>query len=134
MDTLESTAKELFKKELFARELEAKLVEARDGYAKVEVEVKPRFANMHGFAHGGLIYTVADFAFALAVNIGGAAAGVQFNLMIFRPASVGEILIGEAQQVYRSRSMAAVELKVTNNQGRLIAEGQAIALPVRYAQ
>lgn len=134
MDTLESTAEGLFGKELFARELGAKLVEARDGYAKVEVEVKPHFTNMHGFAHGGLIFTVADFAFALAVNIGGAAAGVQFNLMIFRSASVGEVLIGEAHQIYRSRSMAAVELKVTNNQGRLIAEGQAIALPVRYAQ
>lgn len=133
MNTLEARVKKLFEKELFARELDARLIEARDGYAKVEVEVKPRFANMHGFAHGGLIFTVADFAFAVAVNIGGAAAGVQFNLMIFRPAPVGEILIGEARQIYRGRSMAAVELKVTNNQGHLIAEGQAIALPVRYS-
>ncbi len=131
-DSLKPTAQELFEKETFAQKLGAKLIEAKDGYAKVEIEVKPHFTNMHGFAHGGLIFTVADFAFALAVNISEAAAGVQFNLMIFRPASVGEILIGEARQIHRSRSMAAVELKVTNNQGRLIAEGQAIALPVRY--
>lgn len=127
-------AKKLFEKERFAQELGMKLLEAGDGYAKVEVEVKPHLTNLHGFAHGGLIFSVADSAFALAVNLGGAAAAIQFNLNIFRPVPVGEVLIGEALQIYRGRSQAVVDLKVSDDKGRLIAKGQATALPARYAE
>jgi acyl-CoA thioesterase len=45
-----------------------KLLEAREGYAKVSVEVRGRFLNAHGIGHGVLIFAVADAAFALSVN------------------------------------------------------------------
>jgi acyl-CoA thioesterase len=45
-----------------------KLLEAREGYAKVSVEVRGRFLNAHGIGHGVLLFAVADAAFALSVN------------------------------------------------------------------
>ncbi len=134
MDKVNLEAKKLFEKEQFAHELGIELLEAGDGYAKLEVAVKPQFANLHGFAHGSLIFSVADSAFALSVNMEGAAAAVQFSMHIFRPVPVGDILIAEALQVYRGRSQAVVDLKVTDNKGRLIAKGQAIALPTHYTE
>ncbi len=134
MDKIGLKGKELFEKEHFAHGLGMKLLEAHDGYAKLEVEVKPQFANLHGFAHGSLFFSLADSAFALAVNMEGPAAAVQFSMSIFRPVPVGNVLTGEALQIYRGKSQAVVDLKVTDNRGRLIAKGQATALTTRYTE
>jgi len=131
---LDSEAKKLFERERFAHELGMRLLEAHAGYAKLEVEVKPQFANLHGFAHGSLIFSLADSAFALSVNMEGPAAAVQFSMNIFRPVPVGDVIVGESLQIYRGKSQAVVELRVTDSRGRLIAKGQATALPVHYAE
>src|SRR5512136_2344489 len=36
------------------------------GTARVRGRVRPEHLNMHGMAHGGFLYTLADIAFALA--------------------------------------------------------------------
>src|SRR4030042_6126194 len=67
-----------------------KLLEAREGYAKVSVEVKDRFLNAHGLGHGVLLFAVADAAFALSVNAVVDAVGGQGSLNVFRAAKPGE--------------------------------------------
>jgi acyl-CoA thioesterase len=121
-----------FEKDQFAKGIGAQFVEAGEGYARVRAEVKPELANLHGFAHGGLIFSLADAAFALSVNQDRARAAVQFNMNILRAAPIGEVLMAESKEIYRGRSQSVVELKVTDSRGRLVASGQATALPVNY--
>ena len=106
------------------------LVEARDGYAKVSVTVAERFLNAHRIGHGVLLFAVADAAFALAVNTARDAVGVQWSLNAFRAARPGETVIGEAKGIHAGRQSLVCELTVTAGDGRILAKGQATALPV----
>jgi acyl-CoA thioesterase len=109
------------------------LVEAREGYAKVSVVVAERFLNAHGIGHGVLLFAAADAAFALAVNAARDAVGVQWSLNAFRAARPGETVIGEARVIHAGRQSLVCELVVTTSDGRVLAKGQATALPVTPA-
>ncbi|HBX43809.1 MAG TPA: hypothetical protein DEH27_08550 [Deltaproteobacteria bacterium] len=106
------------------------LLEAREGYAKVSVEVKERFLNAHGIGHGVLLFAAADAAFALSVNAVVDAVGVQWSLNVFRAAKPGEEVIGESRIVHKGRQSMVCELTVTAGDGRTLARGQSTALPV----
>jgi acyl-CoA thioesterase len=106
------------------------LIEAREGYAKVSVAVAERFLNAHRIGHGVLLFAVADAAFALAVNAARDAVGVQWSLNAFRAAQPGDTVIGEAKVIHSGRQSLVCELTVTAGDGRVLARGQATALPV----
>ena len=106
------------------------LVEAREGYAKVSVVVTDRFLNAHRIGHGVLLFAAADAAFALAVNAVRDAVGVQWSLNAFRAAQPGETVIGEAKVIHTGRQSLVCEITVTAGDGRILAKGQATALPV----
>lgn len=50
--------------------LDPTIEEARPGYARVSMEIGPDHKNGMGALMGGVSFTLADFAFAIASNIG----------------------------------------------------------------
>jgi acyl-CoA thioesterase len=112
--------------DLFGMELE----EAREGYVRISVVVKDEFLNAHNIAHGALIFALADVAFAIAVNSVTDAVGVQWSFNTFRAAMPGEKITAECDLIHRGKSLMVVDYRVTNESGKLIAKGQATALPV----
>jgi acyl-CoA thioesterase len=73
----------LHRRDPSARWLGIELVEAGAGHAVVTMSVTPQMCNGHGTCHGGLIFTLADAAFAFACNSAGAptvaaAASIEF--------------------------------------------------------
>lgn len=120
----------IFKGDRLIQDFGMTLVEGRDGYAKVSVVVADRFLNAHRIGHGVLLFAVADAAFALAVNATRDAVGVQWSLNAFRAAQPGETVIGEAKVIHAGRQSLVCELTVTAGDGRILAKGQATALPV----
>ena len=59
---------ELFEKDRFATENGAVIAEVDDHYAKCTLEVQERHRNAMGAVMGGVYFTLADFAFAVAAN------------------------------------------------------------------
>ncbi len=106
------------------------LLAGEEGYAKVSVPVRERFLNAHGIGHGVLLFAAADAAFAISVNASVDAVGVQWSLNVFRAAKPGEEVIGESRILHKGRRSLVCELTVTSGDGRLLARGQATALPV----
>ena len=45
-----------------------KIEEVREDYARVSMVVRAEMLNGHGFAHGGMIFALADSAFAYVCN------------------------------------------------------------------
>ena len=73
------------------------------GWALARMTVRPDMVNGHDLAHGGLVFALADTAFACACNGWGAvtvAAGADISFI--RPARAGDLLEAEAR--VRSRS------------------------------
>jgi acyl-CoA thioesterase len=106
------------------------LLEAREGYARVGVKVQERFLNAHDIGHGVLVFAVADAAFAVSVNATVDAVGAQYNMNVIRASKPGETIVAESRAIHAGRQSIVVELTVTGEDGRLIAKGQATALPL----
>jgi acyl-CoA thioesterase len=79
------------------------VVEHGPGWARARMPVRPDMVNGHDLAHGGLVFALADTAFACACNGWGpvtVAAGADITFV--RPARDGDLLEAEARM--RSRS------------------------------
>ncbi len=111
-------------------ELGLRLEAAEEGFGRVSVRVEERFLNAHGIGHGVLLFALADAAFAVATNSVMDAVGIQYSFNVFRAALPGETLFGEARLLHQGKRSLVCEFKVANESGRVLAQGQATALPV----
>ena len=99
--------------DLFREYLEIKVDEIRDGYAKMSLEVTKKHTNAHGFTHGGVLFALADCAFAEAVNFGKRqAVAIQVSINYLRPTSEGDILTAEATTVSDGKSLALCSVAI----------------------
>ena len=94
------------------------------GSAAVEVAVGPEHVNQAGYAHGGLLFTLADTALGLAAcRAGGRTAlGTSFALQILRSSQPGDVVRAQAEEVHRGRSMVSQSVTVVRvRDGALVA-------------
>lgn len=62
-------AREFFSKDKFATEVTGIVIdEVRDGFSRCSLEINESHLGAHGQIMGGVIFTLADFAFAVATN------------------------------------------------------------------
>lgn len=104
--------------------------EASPDLARVSAVVKEDFLQVHGLAHGAFIFALLDVAFALNVNAVHDAVAVQWSISQFRSGSLGERITAESRLLHGGRRLMVVELVATGQEGRIIAKGQATAVPV----
>ena len=91
----------------FRELLGIKVLELRDGYARMSLEVTKEHLNIAGFTHGGLLFSLADCAFAEAINFGDKQAmAIQVSINYLRPTSEGDVLIAEATTVSDGKTLA----------------------------
>lgn len=113
--------------EPYARKLGLRLVDVQEGYARVEMDLTPDMTNILGTIHGGAIFSLVDEAFQVASNSHGTVA-MALNMSIsFLAAPAPEIrLTAEATEFHRTRKTAHYEIRVTDDQGKLIATCNAL--------
>ncbi len=114
--------KEFFqKKDQFAKHVGIELVEAAKGKAKVRLKIKEHHLNGVNLVHGGAIFSLADFAFAVASNSHGTMAlGINANISYVKSAEDG-ILTAEAIEVAKNSKLATYQINITNEKDELIA-------------
>jgi acyl-CoA thioesterase len=111
----------------FARFLGIELLELREGYSRVAMTVEEHMLNFHGIPHGGVIFSLADAAFAAASNSHGQTAvalNVSMNFLAAVP--VGTRLYAEGTEESLGRRTALCRLAVTTEDGTLVALGHGM--------
>ncbi len=97
----------------FAERLGLDVLSVGDGRAHLRAPVRAEHLNLHGTAHGGFLYTLADEAFALASNSRGAVAvALSVHMEYFRPVSAGDVLEATAAEEYLGRRVATYRVEV----------------------
>jgi acyl-CoA thioesterase len=120
------TLKRYFKRDLFARHVGIELISAHNGYAKASLAIKEHHLNGVKRVHGGVIFTLADLAFAAASNSQGRVA-VAINASIqFLRAPKGSVLFAEAREISCDHKLASYEITVTDETGEVIAAFQGM--------
>jgi acyl-CoA thioesterase len=99
------------------------LDEVRAGYARVSMAVRTDMLNGHGFAHGGMIFALADSAFAYVCNgANQASMAAQASIVFLDKVREGETLVAEAQEVAREGRAGVTRVAVRGGDGRTVAE------------
>ncbi len=118
----EATAKAMYEADACTRSLGIDLVEIRPGYARLQMNVRPDFLNGHAICHGGLMFTLADSAFAFACNsynLSTVAAGCTIEFL--RPVQGGDRLTAEAIEQTLSGRAGIYDIRLTNREGETVA-------------
>jgi len=97
--------------------------EARAGYARLSMTLRDDMLNGHRIAHGGMIFALADTAFAYVCNGNNErTVAAQASIVFLDAAKEGEALIAEAAEISRSGRSGVTRVAVRTEDGRPIAE------------
>lgn len=111
----------MFEKDRFATENGAVIDEVGDHYAKCSLKIQDRHKNAMGAVMGGVYFTLADFALAVASNWK-EMGNVSLNSEItYLTAAKGEKLTAEAVCVKNGRTTGYYRIDVRDEFGNLAA-------------
>ena len=106
----------------FAKSIGAQLTEVREGYAAAQLTITPRHLNGAGVCQGGVIYTLADLAFAAVANSHGILSlGISNNITFIKSAQLGETIKAECTEQVNHHRLPYCDIKITNLQGETLA-------------
>ncbi|MCR5556155.1 MAG: PaaI family thioesterase [Butyrivibrio sp.] len=122
MGSLEE-ARKIFSKDLYATELSgAEIKEIGPDYALCSMTLTEKHRNAYGGIMGGAIYTLADFAFAVASNYDKDHATVSVvGQASFMSAPKGKILLARADLIKDGRTNCFFEVTVTDELDTMVA-------------
>ena len=110
------------KRDRFAKANGIKIEEIDKGYAKVSMKVEEEHLNGADVAHGGAIFTLADFAFALSSNsYGTISLSINSSISFINGAKKGEILTAIAKEIEKNHKLGCYSVEVTNENSKIIA-------------
>ncbi len=110
-----------FKDDKFAIHLGFEVLESSYGHSKVRAIVREEYLNGVGIAHGGFLYTVADFALAAATNVDGRIAlNSTSTINYLQPCPAGATIIAEASYLFENGKNALCLIKVYDETSREI--------------
>lgn len=89
--------------------------------ASCRMEITPNHLNANGFVQGGAIFSLCDFAFAVAANASGAMTVSQNCSITYLRPGTGAYLLGSARIINESRQTCLGEVRVTDEKGKLVA-------------
>jgi len=119
--------KTYFKNDQFATSNGIVLSECRPGYAKAQLTIEERHLNGAGVVHGGLLFTLADFCFAAAVNsYGYVSLSINASISYFAKSTQG-IITAEATEISRTNKLSSCDINVFDAEGQLLANLKGMA-------
>jgi acyl-CoA thioesterase len=118
----EASASAMYAQDRASQALGMQILEIRPGHARLAMAVREDMVNGHQICHGGLIFTLADSAFAFACNtydlVTVASSGsIEFLL----PARLGDELTAIAEERSRSKRTGVYDVAVRNQRGECVA-------------
>ncbi len=115
-------ARQYFSGDRFATECAGILIEeVAPGYARCVMSIEPRHCNALGKLMGGAIFTLADYACAVASNSGNNVVVSQASQITFLSAARGTLLIARAHEVKSGRKICFYQIDVTDELGTQVA-------------
>jgi acyl-CoA thioesterase len=115
-------ARALYERDLASQCLGMRLVEAGPGRCTVAMRVRADMMNGHQTCHGGIVFALADSAFAFSCNsynrsTVAAAASIDFLVAVRE----GDELTAVAAELWRTRRNGIYEITVNNQRGERVA-------------
>ena len=97
--------------------------QARAGYCRLSMLLRANMLNGHRTAHGGMIFALADSAFAYVCNgRNERTVAAQASIVFLGSAEAGETLIADGKEVVTAGRSGVTQVRVKTADGGAIAE------------
>ncbi len=104
------------------------LEDAGEGWARCSMVVRDDMLNGHGSCHGGMIFSLADTAFAWACNSRNVKTFAQHaSISFLSPGKLGEKLVASAREDAAEGRSGVYTVTVTGDDGRMVAVFQGLS-------
>lgn len=114
--------RQYFQGDRFATECTGIVIEeAYPGFSRCVLQIEPRHCNALGNPMGGAVFTLADYACAVASNCGNSEVVTQASQITFLSAAKGTTLIAKAHEVKAGRKLCFYQTDVTDELGTQVA-------------
>lgn len=118
----ELAGKTMYERDPTSQALGMALAAIAPGYARMTMPVRADMLNGHQTCHGGYIFMLADSAFAFACNSHNFnTVGAGCTIDYLAPGRAGDVLTADAQEQALAGKTGVYDIKVTNQDGRVIA-------------
>ncbi len=119
----QDAAQAMWSRDHVAQALGMTLDEVRPGYARLSMVIRQDMVNGHAICHGGMLFTLADTAFAYSCNsynLNTVASACHIDFLA--PSHLGQTLVAEAQERAMGGRTGVYDVTVS------IAGGKTVAL------
>lgn len=131
-DRAEKAAQTMWHQDHASQWLGMELISASEGQAVLELSVAQHHCNGHGMCHGGVIFALADSAFAFACNSRNQATVAQHNVISYIASGrLGDRLRAEATEISLTGRSGITDVTVTNQTGAIIAEFRGMSRAIK---
>jgi acyl-CoA thioesterase len=118
----EQSAAAMYAKDVAAKALGITLTHVSPGEATMQMKVRDDMLNGHGICHGGLIFTLADTAFAYACNsYNKVAVAAGCSIEFLKPGQAQDTLSAHAKEQTLQGRHGIYDISVHNAAGEVIA-------------
>ena len=121
----------MLERDVASRSLGIEIVSVAPGAATLSMTVRPDMLNALDVCHGGLLFALADTAFAFACNSRDRRAFAQHcQISFLRPAVAGDVLQAQAEERRVAGRTGLYDVTVRRLDGEVIAEFRGISRAV----
>lgn len=106
---------------MYLQSNDMKVTELENGYSKLEMIIDEQILNIHGYVHGGALFSLADTAAgAASFTAGRDSVTLQASINYIKPGKGGR-LIAVANRISSGRTTGVYEVFIFNDEDILLA-------------
>lgn len=118
----ERVARGMMQRDAFSQWLGIEIVDIAAGRCTCRMTVRAEMVNGFGVGHGGIVFSLADSAFAFACNSSGFVTMSIDNTVTYpRPVAVGDMLTAVASEEAASKRISYYRAEVRNQRDEVVA-------------
>ena len=118
----QDAAQAMWSRDQVARAMGMTLDEVMPGYARLSMVIRQDMVNGHAICHGGMVFTLADTAFAYSCNsynLNTVASACHIDFLA--PSHLGATLVAEALERAQGGRTGVYDVTVRTGDGKMIA-------------
>ncbi|MBV9964003.1 MAG: hydroxyphenylacetyl-CoA thioesterase PaaI [Parafilimonas sp.] len=118
----EKVVTHMMQHDAFSQWLGIEILEIKEGYAKIKMIIRKEMVNGFLVVHGGVVFSLADSAFAFACNNrNNLSLALECNISFLKRVNIGDQLTAEAKEIHNGKSTGVYSIDVTNQNNQQVA-------------
>lgn len=122
------SVKKMLEHDRFSAWLGLSVEDVGPGNSRVSLVIREDMLNGFGVVHGGVLFALADSAFAFACNSrDNLSLALDAAISFIKKASLGDVITAQVEEIHNGKSTGVYEVRLTNQKNELVAQFRGTA-------